>query len=137
MKNNSLLPWKSWLRLPKGTVCWLCAAQVSSVFSWKDNRTVILTWQDFCPDCTTNGDLLFTFSSNILDFQGSFLSYLKFGSWHEDSSRFCCLQGGLTTQKSCSACFKNSFCNVKLCLICSDCSFKHLKDIDKNAISAW
>ena len=148
MKNNSLLPWKSWLRLFKGTVCRLCAAQVSSVFSWKDNRTVILTWQDFLPDRTTDGDLLFTFSSNILDFRRSFSSYLKFGSWHKDSSRFCRSQGGLATQKSCSACFKNSFCNVKLvsevncskssniCLICSHSSFKHLKDINKNAISA-
>ena len=27
-----------------------------------DNRTVILTWQDFLPDRTADGDLLFTFS---------------------------------------------------------------------------
>ena len=59
------------------------------VFSSKDNRTVILTQQDFLPDRTADGDLLFTFLSLILDFRRSFLSYLKFGLRHEDSSRFC------------------------------------------------
>ena len=56
-------------------------------------------------------------------------------------------QGRLTTQKSHSACFKNSFSNVKLvsevncskssniCLICSCFSLKCLKDINKNATS--
>ena len=43
-----------------------------------DNRTVILTRQDFLPDHTADRDLLFIFSSNILDF----------GSRFEDSSRF-------------------------------------------------
>ena len=57
-------------------------------FSSKDNRTVILTRQDFFPDRTADGVLLFTFSSNILDFRRSLSSYLKFGSRHEDSSRF-------------------------------------------------
>ena len=42
------------------------------------HRTVILTQQDFFPDRTVDGDLLFTFSSNILDFQRSLSSYLKF-----------------------------------------------------------
>ena len=65
-------------------------ARASSVFSSKDNRTVILTQQDFPPDRTADGDLLFTFSSNVLDFQRSLSSYLKFGSRHEDSSRFYC-----------------------------------------------
>ena len=41
------------------------------------------------PDRTADGDLLFTFSSNILDFLRSPSSYLKFGSRHEDFSRFC------------------------------------------------
>ena len=85
-----------------------------SVFPSKDNRTVILTRQDFLPDRTADGDLLFTFSSNILDFRRSFLSYLKFGSRHEDSSRFCSNQGRLATRKSRSARFTNSFSNVKL-----------------------
>ena len=49
-------------------------ARASSVFSSKDNRTVILTRQDFLPDRTADGDLLFTFSSNILDFRRSFWS---------------------------------------------------------------
>ena len=69
-----------------------CAhARASSAFSSKDNRTVILTRsrQDFLPDRTADGDLLFTFSSNILDFRRSFSSYLKFGSRYKDSSRFC------------------------------------------------
>ena len=43
-------------------------APASSVFSSKDNRTVLLTRQDFLPDRTADGDLLFIFSSNILDF---------------------------------------------------------------------
>ena len=36
-------------------------ARASSVFSSKDNRTVILTRQDFLPDRTADGDLLLTF----------------------------------------------------------------------------
>ena len=63
-------------------------ARASSVFSSKDNRIVILTRQDFLPDRTADGDLLFIFSSNIFDFRRSLSSYLKFGSRHEDSSRF-------------------------------------------------
>ena len=38
-------------------------ARTSSVFSSTDNRTVILTRQDFLPDRTADGYLLFTFSS--------------------------------------------------------------------------
>ena len=52
-------------------------ARASSVFSSKDNRTVILTRQDFLPDRTAYRDLLFIFSSNILDFQRSLSSYIK------------------------------------------------------------
>ena len=66
-----------WLPVLKGQ-CPDCAhARASSVFSSKDNRTVILTRQDFLPDRTADGDLLFTFSSIILDFRRSFSSYLK------------------------------------------------------------
>ena len=36
----------------------------------------MLTWQDFHPYCTTDRDLMFTFSSNILDCQRSLSSYL-------------------------------------------------------------
>ena len=101
-------------------------ARASFVFSSKDNRTVILTRQDFLPDRTADGDLLFTFSSNILDFQR-----------HE---------GRLATRKFRSARFKNSFSNVKLVsevncsksssihMICSRSSLKRLKDINKSAI---
>ena len=63
-------------------------ARASSVFSSKDNRTVKLTRQDFLPDRTADGDLLFIFSGNILDFRRNLSSYLKFGSRQEDSSRF-------------------------------------------------
>ena len=52
-------------------------ARASSVFSSKDNRTVILTRQDFLSDRTADGDLLFIFSSNILDFRRSLSSYIK------------------------------------------------------------
>ena len=52
-------------------------ARASSVFSLKDNRTVILTRQDFLPDHTADGNLSFIFSSNILDFRRSHLSYIK------------------------------------------------------------
>ena len=108
-------------------------------FSSKDNRTVILTRQDFLPDRTADRDLLFIFSSNILDFRRSLSSYLKFGQRHEDSWRFYRQQGRLATRKSRSACFKNSFSKVKLasevncskssdiCLICSRSSLKRIK----------
>ena len=72
-----------------GTVSRLCARASVICISSKDNKTVILTRQDFLPDRTADGDLLFTFSSNITrTFEEVFRSYLKFGSWHEDSSRF-------------------------------------------------
>ena len=54
----------------------------------QDDRTVILTGQDFLPDRNVDGELLSTFSSNILDFRRSLSPYFKFGSRHEDSSRF-------------------------------------------------
>ena len=48
---------------------------IHSIIVTKDKRTVILTRQDFLPGSTANGDLLFIFLSNILDFQRSLLSY--------------------------------------------------------------
>ena len=72
----------------KGTVSRLCARASVICFSSKDNRTVILTRQDFIPERTADGDLLFIFSSNTLDFRRSLSSYLKFGSRHEDLLRF-------------------------------------------------
>ena len=122
-------------------------ARALSVFSSKDNRTVKLTRQDFLPDHTADGDLLFIFSGNILDFRRNLSSYFKFGSRHEDSSRFYRWQGRLATRKSLSACFKNRFSNVKLvsevncskssniCLIYSRSSLKRWKDTNKNVIS--
>ena len=52
-------------------------ARASSVFSSKDNRTVKLTRQDFLPDRTADREMLFIFSSNILDFRRSLSSYIK------------------------------------------------------------
>ena len=133
------------MRLLKGQ-CPDCAhARASSVFSSNDNGTVILLRQDFLPERTADEDLLFTISSNISDFRRRFSSYLKFGSRHEDSSRFCRYQGRLATRKSRSARFKNSFSNVKLvsevncskssniCLIFLRSSHKRLKDINKSS----
>ena len=53
-------------------------ARASSVFSSKDNRTVILTRQDFLPDRTADRDLLFIFSSNILEFRISKKSFVLY-----------------------------------------------------------
>ena len=119
-------------------------------FSSKDNRTVILTRQDFFPDRTADGVLLFTLSSNILDFRLK-KSFVLFRIWLAARRLIAILiyrqQGRLVTRKSRSACFKNSFSIVKLvsevncskssdiCLICSRSSLKRLKDINKNAIS--
>ena len=73
-------------------------------------------------------------------------SYLKFGSRHEDSSRFYRKQGRLATRKSRSARFKNSFSNVQLVsevncskssnihMICSRSNLKRLKGKHKSAI---
>ena len=52
-------------------------ARAPSDFSSKDNRTVKLTRQDFLPDRTADRDLLFIFSSNILDLRRSLSSYIK------------------------------------------------------------
>ena len=65
------------LPLLKGQCPDYAHARASSVFSSKDNRTVILTRQDFLPDRTADRDLLFIFSSNILDFRRSLSSYIK------------------------------------------------------------
>ena len=111
-------------------------------FLLNDNRTVILSRQDFFPDRTSDGALFVVYSLS---------SYLKFGSRHEDSSRFYDRQQGrLANRKSRSARFKNSFSNVKLVsevncskssnipdihMICSRSSLKRLKDKHKSAIS--
>ena len=79
------------MRLTLKGQCPDCAhARASSVVSSKDNRTVILTRQDFLPDSTVDGDLLFKFSTNILDFEEVFrLIYRDFvasraASWPEN-----------------------------------------------------
>ena len=52
----------------------------------------MLTGQDFLADRTADGELLFTFSINTLDFRRSLSSYLIFGSRNKDFPRFCHLQ---------------------------------------------
>ena len=110
-------------------------------FLLNDDRTVILSRQDFFPDRTADGALFVVYSLS---------SYLKFGSRHEGSSRFYRKQGRLATRNSRSARFKNGFSNVKLVsevncskssnipdihMICSRSSLKRLKDKHKSAIS--
>ena len=141
IKNNSQFKNKAKACLPPWMLTGQCPdyahAQASSVFSSKDNRTVILTRQDFLPDHTANGNLSFIFSSNILDFRRSHLSYIK--NWlavRDFFSRFYRQLGRLATRKSRSARFKNILSNLKLvsevscskssniCLICSRSSLK-------------
>ena len=66
------------LWLLKGQCPDFAHARASSVFSSKDNRTVILTRQDFLPDRTADRDLLFIFSSNILEFRISKKSFVLY-----------------------------------------------------------
>ena len=58
----------------------LCARASVTCFFFKDNRTVILTRQDFLANRTADGDLFFTLLNNIninniLAFRKSLLSY--------------------------------------------------------------
>ena len=124
-------------------------ARASSVFSSKDNRTVILTRQDFLPDRTADGVLLFIFSSNILDFcdRRSLSSYINIWFAVRGLIAILSLAGPPRVRKSCFARFKNIFSNLKLvsevncakssniCLICSRSSLKRLKDVNRSAIS--
>ena len=55
-------------------------ARASSDFCSRDNKTVILTQQDFLPDRTADGDLLFIFSS-IKYFRLSKKSFVLFKIW--------------------------------------------------------
>ena len=59
----------------KGTVSRLCA-HLRIICSFLKRQTVILTRQDFLLDRTADGDLLVTFSNNILDFRRSPSPYL-------------------------------------------------------------
>ena len=81
IQNNSQFKNKAKACLPPSMLKGQCPdyahARASSVFSSKDNRTVILTRQNFLPDHTADGNLLFIFSSNFLDFRRSLLSYIK------------------------------------------------------------
>ena len=119
----------------------MCARERHLFFSSKDNRTVKLTRQDFLPDRTADRDLLFIFSSNILDFRRSLSSCIKIWLAVRRLIAIFSLAGPPRDPK------KNVFSNLKLvsevshfkssnmCLICSRSSLKRLKDINKNAIS--
>ena len=106
-------------------------------FASKDNRTVILTRQDFLPDRTADGDLLFTF----LNFQRNLSSYSKFGSRTKTYRDFVASRAASRPKKARSASFKNNFSNVKLVSevnssnICSRSSLKRSRDIFQTAIS--
>ena len=107
-------------------------------------------WLDkiFFPDRTADGDLLFIFSSNILDFGRSLSPYIII--WLAVRRLIAILslaEPPRDPRTALSARFKNIFSNLKLvsevncskssniCLICSRSSLKRLKDINKNAIS--
>ena len=99
----------------------------------------------FFPDRTADGDLLFIFSSNILDFRRSLSSYIII--WLAVRRLIAILSLAGPPRDPRTARFKNIFSNLKLvsevncskssniCLICSCPSLKRLKDINKNAIS--
>ena len=132
-------------------------ARASSVFSSIDNRTVILTRQDFLPDYTADGVLLFIFSSNILDFRRSLSSYLKFDSWQTKTrpdfiaSRAASRPENLVPLTLKTAFLMWNWCqrsifpspvinNRQICLrfslnIVNNYGLKRLKDINKNVIS--
>ena len=123
-------------------------ARASSVFSSKDNRTVKLTRQDFLPDRTADRDLLFIFSSNILDFRRSLSSYIKNLARGSKTHRdFIASWAASRPENLVPLALKTYFLILKLvsevnrskssniCLICSRSSLKRLKDINKNAIS--
>ena len=57
------------VQLQKGLCPDYAQARASPVFSSKDNRPVMVTRQDFLPDRSADGDLLFIFSSNISYFE--------------------------------------------------------------------
>ena len=107
-------------------------------------------WLDkiFFPDRTADGDLLFIFSSNILDFGRSLSPYIIIWLAVRRLIAILSLAGPPRDPRTAlSARFKNIFSNLKLvsevncskssniCLICSRSSLKRLKDINKNAIS--
>ena len=84
----------------KGTMSRLCARTSIICFFLKRQLNCRIYATRFPSRPHRDGDLLFTFSSNILDFRRSPSPYLKFGSRHEDLSRFCRMLGLLATRKA-------------------------------------
>ena len=120
-------------------------ARASSFFFLQ--KTIELSYSLF-PDRTADGDLLFIFSSNILDFRRSLSSYIIIWLAVRRLIAILSLAGPPRDPRTAlSARFKNIFSNLKhvsevncskssnICLICSRPSLKRLKDINKNAIS--
>ena len=125
------------MRVLKGQCPDYAHARASSVFSSKDNRTVILTRQDFLPDRTANGDLLFTCSSNILDFRRSLSSSLKFGSRPKTPRDFVASRAASRPENLVPLALKTAFLiklvsevncskSSNICLICSRSSLKRV-----------
>ena len=124
-------------------------ARASSFFFLQ--KTIELSYsldKIFFPDRNADGDLLFIFSSNILDFGRSLSSHIITWLAVRRLIAILSLTGPPRDPRTAlSARFKNIFSNLKLvsevncskssniCLICSRPSLKRLKDINKNAIS--
>ena len=140
--------WRNYLPKLKGRCPDYAHARALSVFSSKDNRTVILTRQDFLPDRTVDRDLLFIFSSK--NFRLSKKSFVLYKNLARGSKTYCdfiaswaasrpenlvplALKTYFLIWNSCqrSGCSKSS----NICLICSRSSLKRWKDRNKNAIS--
>ena len=134
----------------KETVSRLCA-RTSVLFFFFLQKTIELSYsldKIFFPDRTAEGDLLFIFSSNILDFRRSLSSYIIIWLAVRRLIAILSLAGPPRDPRTAlSARIKNIFSNLKhvsevncskssnICQICSRPSLKRLKDINKNAIS--
>ena len=96
------------LTILKGQCSDFAHVRASSVFTSKDNITVILTRQDFLPDRTADGDLLFTFSSNILEFRRS-LSSLNLARGTKNRSDFIASGAASRTENLVALALKTAF----------------------------
>ena len=114
-------------------------ARASSAFSLKDNRTDILTRQDFLPDRRRR--FVVNIPKYYKYFRLSKKSFVLYKIWLAAPRLAAILTlwaGLLATWKARSARFKNSFSYVKLVSevsYCSRSSLKRSRDINKNAIS--
>ena len=93
------------------------------------------------PDGTADGDLLFTFSYNILDYRRSLSSQLKFGSGTKTSCDFVASSAASRPEKLVALAFKTAFLlsgtRVRGQFVASPSvlALKRSKDMNKNATS--